>query len=57
MLKKDFILNKTRYLLLTSRFRKKTDFVYSRLLDGLQEFARLYQLGLGKTQVRPLKKG
>ena len=30
------------YFSFTSRFRRKTAFVYYRLLDGLQEFARLY---------------
>ena len=41
----------------TSRFRKKTKFVYYRLLDGLQEFARLYQLRFEKTQLKPLRNG
>ncbi len=41
----------------TSRFRKKTTFVYYRLLDGLQEFARLKQLRLGKVPLEPLKNG
>lgn len=41
----------------TSRFRKKTKFVYYRLLDGLQEFARLYQLRLGKIPLEPMKNG
>jgi hypothetical protein len=41
----------------TSRFRKKATFVYYRLLDGLQEFARLYQLRLGETQVQLLRNG
>jgi hypothetical protein len=41
----------------TSRFRKRTKFVYYRLLDGLQEFARLKQLRLGKIPLKPLKNG
>jgi hypothetical protein len=41
----------------TSRFRKKTKFVYYRLLDGLQELARLYRLRLGKITLEPLKNG
>lgn len=41
----------------TSRFRKKTKFVYYRLLDGLQEFARLKQLRLGKISFESLKNG
>ena len=45
------------YFCFTSRFRKKTDFVYYRLLDGLQEFARLYQLRFGKIPLEPLKNG
>jgi len=41
----------------TSRFRKKSKFVYYRLLDGLQEFARLKQLRIGKIFLEPLKNG
>lgn len=41
----------------TSRFRKKAKFTYYRLLDGLQEFARLRQLRLTKTHIQPLKNG
>ena len=41
----------------TSRFRKRTQFVYYRLLDGLQEFARLYQLRLAKTKLKPFRNG
>ena len=41
----------------TSRFRKKATFVYYRLLDGLQEFARLYQLRLGEIQLQLLRNG
>ena len=41
----------------TSRFRKQAEFVYYRLLDGLQEFARLYRLRLGKKPLEPLKNG
>ena len=41
----------------TSRFRKTTEFVYYRLLDGLQEFARLHQFRLGKTKLKPLRNG
>jgi hypothetical protein len=41
----------------TSRFRKKAKFVYYRLLDGLQEFARLCQLRIGKTQLEPFRNG
>ena len=45
------------YFCFTSRFRKKAEFVYYRLLDGLQEFARLYRLRLGKISLEPLKNG
>ena len=45
------------FFLLTSRFRKKTTFVYYRLLDGLQEFARLYQPRIGKMQIQLLRNG
>lgn len=41
----------------TSRFRKQTKFVYYRLLDGIQQFARLYQLRLGKIPLEQLKNG
>lgn len=41
----------------TSRFRKESKFVYYRLLDGLQYFARWYQLGAGKIPLEPLKNG
>ena len=41
----------------TSRFRKKTKFVYYRLMDGLQEFARLHQPRLGQTQLQLLRNG
>jgi len=37
-----------RLFAFTSRFRKDTRFVYYRLLDGLQEFGRLYRLKLIK---------
>ena len=46
-----------RFYLFTSRFRKKTKFVYYRLLDGLQEFARFKQLRFGKTLIEPLRNG
>ena len=45
------------YFCFTSRFRKKSPFAYYRLLDGLQEFARLYRLSLGKIPLVPLKNG
>jgi hypothetical protein len=45
------------YFNFTSRFRKNARFVYYRLLDGLQEFARLYQLRLAKTQLQLLRNG
>ena len=45
------------YFCFTSRFRKKSRFSYYRLLDGLQEFARLYQLRLGKIPLQPFKNG
>ncbi len=45
------------YFCFTSRFRKKADFVYYRLLDGLQEFAKVYQLRFGKIPLEPLKNG
>jgi len=41
----------------TSRFRKKTKFVYYRLLDGLQQFARLKRLRFGEILCEPLKNG
>jgi hypothetical protein len=46
-----------RFYLFTSRFRKTTKFVYYRLLDGLQEFARLKQIRFGKTLMEPFKTG
>lgn len=45
------------YFNFTSRFRKNAKFVYYRLLDGLQEFARLYQLRLGEIQPQLLRNG
>jgi len=41
----------------TSCLRKQTKFVYYRLLDGLQEFARLYQLRFGKIPLEPFRNG
>jgi hypothetical protein len=41
----------------TSRFRKQPQFVYYRLLEGLQQFARLRLLRLTKTSIQPLKNG
>jgi hypothetical protein len=41
----------------TSRFRKEPQFVYYRLLEGLQQYARLRQLRLTKTSLQPLKNG
>ncbi len=38
----------------TSRFRKAAKFVYYRLLEGLQQFARLRRLRLTKTSLQPL---
>ena len=46
-----------RFFCFTSRFRKETKFVYYRLLDGLQQFARLYQLRIGKIPLEPVKNG
>jgi hypothetical protein len=46
-----------RFFCFTSRFRKKTKFVYYRLLDGLQEFARLKQLRFGEILFQTLRKG
>jgi len=46
-----------RLFAFTSRFRKETKFVYYRLLDGLQQFARLYQLRCGKIPLQLLKNG
>ena len=46
-----------RFYLFTSRFRKNTKFVYYRLLDGLQEFARLKQIRFGKIRLEPLRNG
>ena len=45
------------YFSFTSRFRKNARFVYYRLLDGLQEFAQLYQLRLTKNQLQLLGNG
>jgi hypothetical protein len=45
------------FFLFTSRFRKKTTFVYYRLLDGLQEYARLYQLRLRGIPILLLRNG
>jgi len=39
----------------TSRFRKESKFAYYRLLDGLQSFARLYQVYIVGTHIKPLK--
>jgi hypothetical protein len=41
----------------TSRFRKEPQFVYYRLLEGLQQYARLRRLRLTKTSLQPLKNG
>jgi hypothetical protein len=41
----------------TSRFRRQALFVYYRLLEGLQQFARLRQLRLTKNSLQPLKNG
>jgi len=41
----------------TSRFRKESKFAYYRLLDGLQSLARLYQLYIVGTCIKPLKNG
>jgi len=46
-----------RLFYFTSRFRKETKFVYYRLLDGLQQFARLCRVGVGKIPLEPLKNG
>ena len=46
-----------RFFRFTSCFRRKTKFVYYRLLDGLQEFARLHQLRFGKIPLQPLRNG
>lgn len=46
-----------RFFSFTSRFRKKTKFVYYRLLDGLQEFARLKQPRFGDILFEPLRNG
>ena len=46
-----------RFFSFTSCFRRKTKFVYYRLLDGLQEFARLHQLRFGKIPLQPLRNG
>lgn len=57
-----WILLRTRQLVsslfcFTSRFRKDTEFVYYRLLDGLQQFARLQQLRIRKIPLEPSKNG
>jgi len=41
----------------TSRFRRQALFVYYRLLEGLQQYARLRRLRLTKTSLQPLKNG
>ncbi|MCJ7730303.1 MAG: hypothetical protein MUO27_10570 [Sedimentisphaerales bacterium] len=41
----------------TGRFRKQPQFVYYRLLEGLQQFARLRRLRMSKTSLQPLKNG
>lgn len=41
----------------TSRFRKQPQFVYYRLLEGLQQYARLRQLRLTKISLQLLKNG
>jgi len=41
--------------LYTSRFRKEPKFVYYRLLDGLQQLARLHRLGFGDHLLQTLK--
>jgi len=41
----------------TSRFRRQPQFVYYRLLEGLQQYARVRQLRLTKTSLQPLKNG
>lgn len=46
-----------RLFCFTSRFRKETRFVYYRLLDGLQQFARLYRLRIGKIPLESVKNG
>lgn len=54
-MKKDFILEKTGCLLneYIKPISKKKEFVYYRLLDGLQEFTRLKQLRFGKILIEP----
>ena len=48
----------TNYLFgFTSRFRRKRQFVYYRLLDGLQELSRLCRLGFGQQLLEPMEKG
>jgi len=46
-----------RFFRFTSCFRRKTKFIYYRLLDGLQEFARLYEPRFGQIPLKPLKNG
>lgn len=41
----------------TSRFRKESEFMYYRLLDGLQELSRRYSLGFGQQFLEPMKYG
>lgn len=45
------------FLQYTSRFRKNAKFIYYRLMDGLQEFVRLYQLRLVNTHLQLLENG
>jgi hypothetical protein len=48
----------TRHLFsLTSRFRREPKFVYYRLLDGLQQLARLPQLTFANHLLEPMEKG
>jgi hypothetical protein len=48
----------TKYLFsLTSRFRKERKFVYYRLLDGLQQLAKLRTLAFTDHLLEPLEKG
>jgi hypothetical protein len=57
-----WVILRSRYLVkalyrFTSRFRKQVKFAYYRLLEGLQQFARLRRLRLTATSLQPLKNG
>ncbi len=46
-----------RLFCFTSRFRREAKFVYYRLLDGLQQFAQIYRIKVGKIPLELLRNG